>query len=108
MDRRTFMGAVGSSLAAAALPLHAEPAPAALPLHAEPAPGAPDSRPNFLFMIADDMTFRTIGALNNPEVHTPNLDRLAARGTAFTHCFHQGSLDAGRLRAQPHHAQYRP
>ena len=48
-------------------------------------------RPNFLFIIADDLSFRTIHALNNHEVHTPNLDRLTKAGCAFTHCFHQGS-----------------
>ena len=48
-------------------------------------------RPNFLFLIADDLTFRAIHTLNNPEVRTPHLDSLANRGCAFTHCFHQGS-----------------
>ena len=48
-------------------------------------------KPNFLFMIADDLTYRSIHALNNSEIRTPNLDRLAASGTAFTHCFHQGA-----------------
>lgn len=48
-------------------------------------------RPNFLFIICDDLTFRAIRALNNPEVRTPNLDRLVNEGCAFTHCFHQGS-----------------
>lgn len=48
-------------------------------------------RPNILFIIADDLNYRTIHALNNPEIHTPNLDRLMAQGTTFTHCFHQGS-----------------
>lgn len=55
------------------------------------APRRSDARPNFLFMIADDLTYRALHALNNPEVHTPNLDRLAASGRTFTHCFHQGS-----------------
>lgn len=49
------------------------------------------SKPNFLFIIADDLCYRTIHLLNNPETHTPNLDRLAASGCAFTHCFHQGA-----------------
>ncbi|MGH9655827.1 MAG: sulfatase-like hydrolase/transferase, partial [Bryobacteraceae bacterium] len=48
-------------------------------------------RPNFLFMIADDLTFRAIGAMGNHEAHTPNLDRLVSSGCAFTHCFQQGS-----------------
>jgi arylsulfatase A-like enzyme len=51
----------------------------------------PLSRPNFLFMIADDLTFRGIHAMGNPEVHTPNLDRLVKQGVSFAHCFHQGS-----------------
>jgi arylsulfatase A-like enzyme len=49
------------------------------------------SRPNFLFLIADDLTYRSIQSLNNPEVETPNLNRLVRRGCTFTHCFHQGS-----------------
>ena len=51
------------------------------------------TRPNFLFIIADDLTYRSIHGLNNPEVHTPNLDRLAASSCVFTHCFHQGSWE---------------
>ncbi len=49
-------------------------------------------KPNFLFLFTDDQTFRSIQALNNPEVITPNMDRLVERGTSFTHCFIQGSL----------------
>ena len=49
------------------------------------------ARPNLLLIVADDQTHRSIGALNNPAVHTPHLDRLVARGTCFTHAFHQGS-----------------
>jgi choline-sulfatase len=59
-----------------------------LATHAARSAGA---RPNFLFLIADDLTYRAIGGLNNPEVQTPNLDRLMRRGCTFTHCFHQGS-----------------
>jgi arylsulfatase A-like enzyme len=51
---------------------------------------AGDKRPNFLFIIADDLMYRTINSINNPEVHTPNLDQLVKRGCHFTHCFHQG------------------
>ena len=42
-------------------------------------------------LIADDLTFRGIHTLNNPEVQTPNLDRVCRSGCAFTHGFHQGS-----------------
>ncbi len=41
-----------------------------------------DRRPNVLFVITDDQRWDTVGALGNSEVKTPNLDRLARRGTA--------------------------
>ncbi len=47
-------------------------------------------RPNFLLLLSDDQTFRTLGLLNELEIKTPNLDRLAQRGMVFTHCFNQG------------------
>jgi len=58
---------------------------------AAPARAQNRKRPNFLFLIADDLTYRAIHGLNNPEIETPNLDRLMQRGCTFTHCFHQGS-----------------
>ena len=47
----------------------------------------PAHRPNILLFVADDMTFSDAGALGNPQVHTPNLDRLAEQGTTFTHMY---------------------
>ena len=50
-----------------------------------------DTRPNFLFILADDQAFSTIGSLNNSEIKTPNLDKISASGMTFTHCFNQGA-----------------
>lgn len=50
-----------------------------------------DDRPNFLVIMTDDQTFESIHALNNREVVTPNMDRLATNGVVFTHAFNQGS-----------------
>jgi choline-sulfatase len=52
---------------------------------------ASPKRPNFLFLFTDDQTFRSVNALNNPHVKTPNIDRLVRKGTTFTHAFNQGS-----------------
>ena len=41
------------------------------------------TKPNILFILADDQTFETLGALNNPEIHTPNLDKLIKQGTCY-------------------------
>ncbi len=45
---------------------------------------APQERPNILFIAVDDLN-DWIGALGgHPDTRTPNMDRLAARGT-FVH-----------------------
>jgi arylsulfatase A-like enzyme len=59
-------------------------------LVADPAREAP-RRPNLLLIITDDQRFDAIGALGNPQIRTPNLDRLVAAGTAFTNAYILGS-----------------
>lgn len=46
----------------------------------------PAERPNFLFLVADDMSFE-IGAYGDPLARTPNIDRLAAEGIRYTSAF---------------------
>ena len=55
------------------------------------ATAADQSKPNIVFIFADDQCFQTINALGYDEVQTPNLDRLARRGTTFTHAYNMGS-----------------
>ncbi len=47
---------------------------------------AAESKPNFLFIIADDCTFRDLGCYGG-QASTPNIDALATEGMLFTHCF---------------------
>ncbi|MEQ9408259.1 MAG: sulfatase-like hydrolase/transferase, partial [Fuerstiella sp.] len=47
-------------------------------------------KPNILFIFADDQAFHTLHALGNEDIRTPNLDRLVARGTTFSHAYNQG------------------
>src|ERR1043165_4258698 len=56
------------------------------------APCATAAKPNVLLVLADDQRFDTIRALGNSEIHTPNLDRLVARGFTFTNAYCQGSM----------------
>ncbi len=48
------------------------------------------SKPNILFIFADDQSFNTIHELGNEEVITPTLDELARRGTVFTTTYNMG------------------
>ena len=57
-----------------------------------PAAAAPATRPNVLFIAVDDLN-DWIGCLGgHPQVQTPNLDRLARRGTLFTNAHCQAPL----------------
>lgn len=44
-------------------------------------------RPNVLFIISDDLTATALSCYGNTICRTPNMDRLAAQGTRFTHAF---------------------
>lgn len=44
---------------------------------------AETTRPNFVFIYADDLGFGDLACHGNPEILTPNLDRMAKEGTDF-------------------------
>ena len=71
--RRDFMKIVGLGAAAAAMPRRAS--------------AAGDGRPDILLIMSDDQTFTDCGCYGNPDVKTPNIDRLAERGMRFTRAF---------------------
>ena len=49
-------------------------------------------RPNFLIIVVDDQSPFDLKLYNpNSELHTPNLDRLAAEGTVLDQAYHMGS-----------------
>lgn len=49
------------------------------------------AKPNVLFLFADDYTYEAVRAFGHTDIDTPNLDRLAARGTTFTRAYNMGS-----------------
>lgn len=48
--------------------------------------------PNILLLYTDQQRFDALGCAGNPDIQTPCLDRLAARGTRFSHCFVQNPV----------------
>ena len=50
------------------------------------------TKPNILWICTDQQRYDTIGALGNPHVDTPNIDRLIAEGFAFTHAYCQSPI----------------
>ena len=47
-------------------------------------------RPNVLFLFTDDQSHDTVGALGNPSIQTPHMDRLVRSGLAFTNAYIMG------------------
>ena len=79
-NRRDFIKVTG--LAAAALTV---PRGATRSVAAEGTATA--GKPNILLIMSDDQTWRDNGCYGNPDVKTPNIDRLARAGMRFTRCF---------------------
>lgn len=52
---------------------------------------AEPAKPNIVVILADDLRADCIGALGNPHIQTPNIDRLVKHGVAFRNCFIMGS-----------------
>jgi arylsulfatase A-like enzyme len=45
------------------------------------------SRPNMIFIMADDLGYGDLGCYGQKLIQTPNIDRMANEGTRFTHCY---------------------
>ncbi len=50
-------------------------------------PAKSQNRPNFVLIIADDVSQDDYGCYRNSQVKTPNIDRIAASGIRFTNFF---------------------
>nr|WP_231936278.1 sulfatase-like hydrolase/transferase [Bythopirellula polymerisocia] len=48
---------------------------------------ASESRPNIIFILADDLGFNQVGCYGSTPIKTPNLDRLASNGIRFTQAY---------------------
>lgn len=82
MSRRRFLSAIGSAAGALILPSWACDAHAA----------AKGTRPNFIFVFADDLGWGDLGCYGNRQIKTPNLDELAKEGILFTQFYVSGSV----------------
>ncbi len=73
--------------------------PGVLPVAAATASdGVPPSKPNIIFVVADDMGYRDTGYSGNPIVKTPHLDRMAAEGLRFDKFYSAaGTCSPGRM-----------
>ncbi|MBL9186690.1 MAG: arylsulfatase [Opitutaceae bacterium] len=52
------------------------------------------TRPNIVFILADDLGYADLGCYGQTKIRTPNLDRLASEGTRFTQFYAGASVCA--------------
>jgi arylsulfatase A-like enzyme len=53
---------------------------------------APKSRPNIVFILADDLGYGDLGCYGATDLKTPNIDRLATQGIRFTDFYANGCV----------------
>ena len=81
MDRRDFLKAAGASLTLLAIGTAARGAGGG------GAEKGRKNRPNFLFILADDVTYNDLGCFGGKNVKTPNIDQLAREGIRFNRAY---------------------
>ena len=59
----------------------------ALGLLVAPLPAQPSPKPNFVFILVDDMRWDSFSYAGHPFIKTPNIDRIAREGAQFTNAF---------------------
>jgi N-sulfoglucosamine sulfohydrolase len=52
------------------------------------------NRPNILWLTSEDNSIFWVSCYGSPNCRTPNIDRLAAEGFRYTHCFSNGAVCA--------------
>src|SRR5215470_15551566 len=57
---------------------------AAMENSAQRSSGANESRPNIIFILADDLGWGDLSCYGRPDYRTPNIDLLALQGTRFS------------------------
>lgn len=58
----------------------------------------PDSRPNIILIMADDLGYETITANGGQSYQTPNIDKMASIGMRFNHCYSQPLCTPSRVK----------
>ncbi len=81
MNRRVFLKILSISLALSAF---------AAPIHGQTV--SAKSKPNIIFIMADDLGYGDLGSYEKTLIKTPNIDRLAREGLRFTQAYAGGPV----------------
>ncbi|UUO07223.1 sulfatase-like hydrolase/transferase [Blastopirellula sp. J2-11] len=59
---------------------------------------ATEKQPNIILVMADDIGYECFGCYGSQQYLTPNIDRMAAQGMRFTHCYSQPLCTPSRVK----------
>jgi len=90
-DRRGFLRLMGIGAGALVMPQRVAVADKGSPSSGQ---GASRGKPNFVIIIADDLSRHDIGCYGNKDVRTPNLDKLASQGLKFNRFYSPAAICA--------------
>jgi arylsulfatase A-like enzyme len=82
VNRRDFLQAVGATAVALTAPTSF-------------GDQTPPKQPNIIMLVADDHRGDAMGFLGHPDVKTPHMDDMAAKGTSFPKSFNMGGNQGG-------------
>ena len=85
LTRRKFLSRIASGTTLLITTHKARSATVHSPVAASSDP--PSSRPNVIFILADDLGWGDLSCYGRPDYHTPNLDLLASQGVRFTNAY---------------------
>lgn len=57
-----------------------------------------NQRPNIIMIMADDIGYECFGCYGSQQYRTPNIDRMAAHGLRFEHCYSQPLCTPSRVK----------
>jgi arylsulfatase A-like enzyme len=80
LNRRDFLKTVGASAAAMAVTGCVSSA-------SQVGGGSPAGKPNFVFILIDDLGWSDLGCMGSKYYETPNIDELAGQGVIFTSAY---------------------
>ncbi|PQO46885.1 sulfatase-like hydrolase/transferase [Blastopirellula marina] len=72
--------------------------PAQAPTEKPAASPKQEKRPNIILIMADDIGYECFGCYGSKQYYTPNIDKMAATGMRFTHCYSQPLCTPSRVK----------
>ena len=69
-------------------------------------PNTTPSKPNIIYIMADDLGYGDLGCYGQERIRTPKIDRMSAEGMRFTQCYAGSTVCAVQMHAHDGYAHW--